>query len=199
MNSIEIENLTKTYGDEVIFDDFSLKVKENQTVEIRGKSGVGKSTLFRCINGLEDYEGSIKYNGELSIKFQNARMLPWLNLRQNILLPFRLQRKDVESKHHSRVSELSERFELREHLNQNPETLSGGQRQRAAVVRVLMQNPDIMLFDEPFASLDDSTLQVVKKEILKHSEKENSTVIYSTQSANKFSFPDVKFNLDHLS
>lgn len=196
MNSIEIEDLTKSYGDEKIFEEFNLEVKESQTVEIRGKSGVGKSTLFRCITGLEDYEGRITYNGELSIKFQNARMLPWLNLRQNILLPFKLQRKDIESKHHSKVSELSERFGLREHLNQNPKTLSGGQRQRAAVVRVLMHNPDIMLFDEPFASLDDSTLQVVKKEILKHCEKEDSTIIYSTQSANKFSFPDVKLNLD---
>lgn len=196
MGSIKIEDLTKSYGDEHIFQGFDLSIEAGQVLEIRGKSGIGKSTLLRCISGLEEFGGGIEVNGSSAIKFQNARMLPWLDLRKNILLPLKLRGVSIGPEHREKASDLSERLGLEKHLEKNPHSLSGGQRQRAAVIRVLVFDPDILLLDEPFASLDDSTLEAVKKEIINHSEKEDCTVAYSTQSANKFSFPDSRLNLD---
>ena len=187
MNSVKIENLTKSYGENKIFENFNLDIKSSQIVEVRGKSGVGKSTLFRCISGLEEFDGNIEVNGEVAMKFQNARMIPWLNVEENILLPFKLQQKTVKSKHYEKISELSEKLELEKHLIKDSLKLSGGQRQRASIIRTLMQNPDVLILDEPFASLDESTLQKVKKQIINFSKQENAIVLYSTQSQTNFS------------
>lgn len=196
MNSVKIENLTKSYGENKIFENFNLDIKSSQIVEVRGKSGVGKSTLFRCISGLEEFDGNIEVNGEVAMKFQNARMIPWLNVEENILLPFKLQQKTVKSKHYEKISELSEKLELEKHLIKDSLKLSGGQRQRASIIRTLMQNPDVLILDEPFASLDESTLQKVKKQIINFSKQENAIVLYSTQSQTNFSFPDQNININ---
>lgn len=196
MNSVKIENLTKSYGENKIFENFNLDIKSNRIVEVRGKSGLGKSTLFRCISGLEEFDGNIEVNGEVAMKFQNARMIPWLNVEENILLPFKLQQKTVKSKHYEKISELSEKLGLKKHLIKDSLKLSGGQRQRASIIRTLMQNPDVLILDEPFASLDESTLQKVKKQIINFSKQENAIVLYSTQSQTNFSFPDQKININ---
>lgn len=179
---LEIRHLKKTYGDEPVLGDISLTVHKGEVVVIVGPSGCGKSTLLRCINGLEPIQrGELLLNGQvisdgktqwsqvrqkIGMVFQSYDLFPHMSVMENVLLgPTRVQgRRKQEAA--SDALKLLERVGLQDKANAYPRQLSGGQKQRAAIVRALMMEPEIMLFDEITAALDPEMVREVLDVVL---------------------------------
>jgi len=111
---IKIENLSKSYGDNIVFENLDLNLEKGEILEIRGNSGKGKTTLKRCIAGLENYDnGEIKVEGKVSFVFQNERVLPWLDVMNNILTPLKLSGEKIEDDKLDEIKDIAKRFELK--------------------------------------------------------------------------------------
>ena len=161
---LEVNNLSKSYNDNLVLDNISFSIKKGDIVSVVGPSGSGKSTLLRCIDLLEKSEGEILfegkklYKGEIGKKigmvFQQFNLFPHLSVLDNIILaPNKLKlmaKKDATKK----AYELLDTIELKDKANSYPNELSGGQKQRVAIIRTLIIDPDIILFDEPTSALD---------------------------------------------
>ena len=183
---LEITNLVKRYGhNEPVLKGLDLEVDGSSVVSIVGASGAGKSTLLRCINRLvEPTSGSIKLNGHqlvnlrgselrhsrrrIGMVIQGFNLIDRLTVMENVLsgrlgyvslfqaLTRRFPQSDIDRAFH-----LMERVGIAHYANNRADQLSGGERQRVAVVRALMQEPEILLADEPTASLDPKTSQQI--------------------------------------
>lgn len=169
MSFLEIKGLSKHFGDQQIFQDLNLSLAKGEVLAILGGSGNGKSTLLRCINGLEIADaGSIGLEGKrfgpdipwrtvrqrVGMVFQNYELFHHLSVWDNILLaPLKVQgRKRAEVA--AQAEALLKRVGLLDKKNALPRQLSGGQKQRIAIVRALAMNPEVLLLDEITASLD---------------------------------------------
>lgn len=167
---IDVRNLTKQFGDNIILNDVSEHINKGEKIVIIGPSGAGKSTFLRCLNMLETPDsGNIFFNGidvtdkntdidavrqKMSMVFQHFNLFPHLSVLQNITLApvtLKLQTKEEAEK---RARELLARVDLLDKADAYPSSLSGGQKQRIAIVRSLAMNPDVILFDEPTSALD---------------------------------------------
>lgn len=157
---LSIKELGNRYGNHQIFEKVSLKIEKGQFVALVGQSGGGKSTFLRLIAGLEKASsGQILIKGEkligknkaARIMFQDDRLLPWLNVIENLCIVS----YSKEGKKHA--LKLLERIQLSEYAEYYPTQLSGGQRQRVALARALMASPEILLLDEPLGALDALT------------------------------------------
>lgn len=164
---LTIQGLTKRYEKEgkAIFDGLSLTVEKSEIVSILGGSGVGKTTLGKCISNLETYEGVILMGGlspkeatsrkKISIAFQDSALLPFKTVRENILLPIELGVKTIsKAVAHKEVDRLLDVLMLNGTADLFPHTLSGGMRQRVSFARALITNPDLLILDETFSALD---------------------------------------------
>ncbi|WP_101698200.1 amino acid ABC transporter ATP-binding protein [Clostridium minihomine] len=174
---LEIRNLKKDYGSADVLKDVSLTVQKGEVVVVIGPSGCGKSTLLRCINGLEPIQsGEILLGGQIltdgtakwsqirqkiGMVFQSYELFPHMTVMDNVLLgPLKVQgRQKEEAK--QMAEKLLERVGLLDKINSYPRQLSGGQKQRVAIVRALMMQPEIMLFDEVTAALDPEMVREV--------------------------------------
>ena len=177
---LNIENLTKKFGETLILDNISLEIKKGEVCAILGPSGCGKSTFLRCINGLENINGGkIYFKGEditlvewrkirekIGMVFQNYELFPHLSVLENIILaPMKVENRKREEAITEALS-LLRRVGLEQKKDAYPKSLSGGQKQRVAIVRALCMNPDVMLFDEVTASLDPEMVKEVLEVIL---------------------------------
>lgn len=190
---LEMEHLTKRYGDNLILDDLSLTVHKGEVIVVVGPSGCGKSTLLRCINALEPIQGgSVRLRGEkidpgskdlpllrqkIGMVFQSYELFPHLTVMNNILLaPSKVQKrkKDEAVKE---ASQLLARVGLTDKANSYPRQLSGGQKQRVAIVRALCMHPDILLFDEITAALDPEMVREVLDVMLNLAKQGRTMVI----------------------
>lgn len=174
---LEIRHLKKDYGSADVLRDVSLTVSRGEVVVVIGPSGCGKSTLLRCINGLEPIQsGEILLGGQvltdgtakwsqvrqkIGMVFQSYELFPHMMVMENVLLgPLKVQgRKREEAE--KMAETLLERVGLLEKKSSFPRQLSGGQKQRVAIVRALMMQPEIMLFDEVTAALDPEMVREV--------------------------------------
>ena len=161
---LEVNNLSKSYNDNLVLDNISFSIKKGDIVSVVGPSGSGKSTLLRCIDLLEKSEGEILFEGKklskgeigkkIGMVFQQFNLFPHLSVLDNIILaPTKLKlmaKKDATKK----AYELLDTIELKDKANSYPNELSGGQKQRVAIIRTLIIDPDIILFDEPTSALD---------------------------------------------
>ena len=155
MSLLEIKNLKKSFGDNVVLKDISLNVEKGEVLAIIGPSGSGKSTLLRCITDLEEEDsGEIKFDGTFGLVFQNFNLFPHHSVMKNITnAPIRVQKRDkAEVFNHAR--ELLAQMGLTDKEDAYPCELSGGQQQRVSIARALAMNPDILFFDEPTSALD---------------------------------------------
>ena len=167
---IEIQHLSKSFGNLEVLKDVSLTIKKGEVVTIIGSSGSGKSTLLRCINLLEQptggailFEGKDIVNSKIKIEdirknacmvFQHFNLFPNMTIRRNITLaPTKLGLMSKEEAD-KKADELLARVGLSDKADAYPNQLSGGQKQRVAIARALAMNPEIMLFDEPTSALD---------------------------------------------
>ena len=155
MSLLEIKNLKKSFGDNVVLKDISLSVEKGEVLAIIGPSGSGKSTLLRCITGLEQEDsGDIKFDGTFGLVFQNFNLFPHHSVMKNITnAPIRVQKRDKkEVFEHAR--DLLKKMGLEDKEAAYPCELSGGQQQRVSIARALAMNPDMLFFDEPTSALD---------------------------------------------
>ena len=167
---LEISNLRKSFGDEVVLQNISFSVPVHTATVFIGASGSGKSTLLRCINLLDSVDGGvIKIDGEditdpsiksdqvrrkLGMVFQAFNLFPHMTVRQNIILaPIQVQGLSKDEAN-SRADELLIRFGLMEKADQYPDRLSGGQQQRVAIIRSIALRPRLLLLDEITSALD---------------------------------------------
>jgi polar amino acid transport system ATP-binding protein len=179
---LEIENLRKDFDGVPALRDISLKLRRQEVLVALGPSGCGKSTLLRCMNGLEHIQGGkITLNGKLisgegtdwrqvrqnvGMVFQSYELFPHMTVLENILLgPLKVQKRN-RAEARDEAAALLERVGLSEKSGAFPRQLSGGQKQRAAIVRALVMNPEVMLFDEVTAALDPEMVREVLDVIL---------------------------------
>ncbi len=195
MALINIENLSKKYGEKdaeiTALNNVSLSVEKGEFLAVMGASGSGKSTLLNLLGGLDTpTEGRVLYNGEnifemederlsrfrlekIGFIFQSYNLIPELSVRENILLPSVLaKRKEDDVK----MYDIARALGLSERLDHLPQQLSGGQQQRAAIARALMNQPEVLLCDEPTGNLDKSSGENVM-ELLESLNKEYGITI----------------------
>ena len=201
---IKVRNLHKYYGDHHLFKGISLDVKKGEVVVLIGPSGSGKSSLLRCINGLENFQGGeIDVDGialhsisrpqpssadmeairqvrlKVGMVFQQFNLFPHMTVIENIIeAPIRALGIAREKAVEDAISFLT-RINMANKADARPENLSGGQQQRVAIARALAMKPDAMLFDEPTASLDPEMVGEVLS-VIKDLVNEGMTTIIST-------------------
>ncbi|GHV83195.1 glutamine ABC transporter ATP-binding protein [Spirochaetia bacterium] len=177
---LEIENLNKSFDGTSVLKNVSLRIKRREVVVVLGPSGCGKSTLLRCLNGLEIIQsGRIILNGDvlagdeylktdwrlvrqkIGMVFQSYELFPHLNVLENILLgPLRVQKRERKEAEAAAFA-LLKRIGLSGKTYAFPRQLSGGQKQRVAIIRALIMEPELMLFDEVTAALDPEMVREV--------------------------------------
>ena len=187
---IHVEHLNKSFITDKkpleVLRDINLDIKEGEFITIVGHSGCGKSTLLRIMCGLTEYEdGIVERNGhkvegpgpQCGMVFQNHRLLPWLKIKDNVGFGLEgLSKKEKAKKVQSHI----ELVGLKGFENSYPAQLSGGMAQRAAIARGLVNNPKILLLDEPFGALDALTRIQMQKEIIHIKNQQNTTMVMVT-------------------
>ncbi len=177
---VEVKNLKKQYGDNVILKNINLYIDKGEVVSLIGPSGSGKSTILRCIadlesitsgeiliegNNLTDKNVDKKIKKEMLLKtgmvFQTFNLFPHMSVRNNIVRTLKLVKNMNTEKAESIVKEMLSLVGLSDKINNYPNELSGGQKQRVAIARALALKPDIMLFDEPTSALDPELVKEV--------------------------------------
>jgi ABC-type methionine transport system ATPase subunit len=170
---IEIENLTKQFGDRTVLEDISLSVAAGEILAVVGPSGAGKSTLSRCVSFLErPTSGSVRVDGKdftrlegadliaarrnIGVIFQTAPLLRRRTVAQNVALPLEYLHA-TDGSVTKRVTELLDRVGLSDRSGYYPAQLSGGQRQRVGIARALALAPSVLLSDEATSGLDPAT------------------------------------------
>lgn len=188
---LEVSNLGMTFngaeGELQAMRDVSFTLGQQEFLSVLGPSGSGKSTLLRLIGGLiKPTAGMIQFGcvgsePSISLVFQQANLMPWRTVLQNILLPLEL--KSVE--HNTalaRANEMIHLVRLEEFAQAWPSELSGGMAQRVAIARAFIAEPDLLLLDEPFGSLDALTRESMGGELLKIWQSRQTAVIMVTHS-----------------
>jgi NitT/TauT family transport system ATP-binding protein len=187
---LNVENLSKTYGEVEAVRDVSLAVDEGEFVSIVGPSGCGKSTLMEIVGGLiEPTSGTITIGGTpvagtdpaIGIVFQQESAFPWRTVGENVA--FGLEMTGVgKAERTKRAQEMIELVGLAGFERRYPTELSGGMRQRVAIARTLVMAPKIILMDEPFGALDEQTRLILGEELSRIREATNATVLFITHS-----------------
>jgi sulfonate transport system ATP-binding protein len=150
--AVTVTNLRRAYGDRLVIDNLDLRIERGEFVALLGESGCGKTTLLRALAGLDPIDGGrIMAPRRPAVVFQEHRLLPWDSLWRNVSLG--LQAADSRERAAAALAEVG----LGDRLDDWPRNLSGGQAQRVALARALVQQPELLLLDEPFAALDALT------------------------------------------
>jgi sulfonate transport system ATP-binding protein len=185
--AITIRGVSKTFGrgrDEMTaLRDVDLDVAEREFLCVVGASGCGKSTLLNLIAGLDrPSQGTIDVGGrKVAFMFQEATLFPWLTAGQNVDLALKM-RGMPKAERPARIAELFELVHLGGRQNRRPHELSGGMRQRTALARVLAQEAEIVLMDEPFAALDAMTRDSMHDEIERIQRELSLTIVFVTHN-----------------
>ncbi len=196
---IKLENISKSYDNHQIFDNFNLSIKEGEMLAIMGRSGAGKSTLLNIIGFVDlEYDGKLVIDGHDECKsrkiinklrrnsigylFQNFGLLENKTIFDNLKIPFTFSNiKDEELRNMMNLS--LNQVGLKKELNTMVYNLSGGEMQRVAIAKLLMKKPKIILADEPTGSLDEETENHIM-EILSDLNSRGVTIVIVTHSKN---------------
>lgn len=158
---IEIKNIYKKFGENEIFKDFSYTIKQGESLAIIGPSGRGKSTLIRCLAGLEKIDsGEIILNSKkLGFVFQNFNLFPHMSVLKNIVHPL-IKTEGIKKEKAKEIAlSLLKKFNLLDKKDSYPSSLSGGQKQKVAIIRALAKKPEVLIFDEPTSALDPKSVE----------------------------------------
>ena len=178
-------------------DRLSFTIEEGEIVAVLGKTGCGKSTMFNLLSGLiEPTRGSVRvaghdpfgefdfFRGKIGIVFQNDRLMPWRSALKNVVLGVEiLDTKRSEAERLAR--RWLDRLGLSGHENDWPHALSGGMRQRVSIARAFAVEPDILLCDEPFSSLDEMTARDLRTEFVRLVKQSGKTAVFITHHINE--------------
>jgi len=189
---LEVRHLSKSYGkdgrDVEVLRDVSFSVADGEFVSIVGASGCGKTTLLRLLDGLiAPTAGTIFLDGKVmegpgfgrALVFQNDRLLPWRNVISNVVLGPEIQRRNGQAER-ERAARFVGLVGLGGFEKHYPYELSGGMRQRVNLARALNAEPEVLLLDEPFASLDAQTREIMQAELLRITNETRKTAIFVT-------------------
>jgi ABC-type sugar transport system ATPase subunit len=189
--SVELQNISKTFGRVAAVRDVSLSVADRELVVFVGPSGCGKSTLLRMIAGLEEISGGeVRIGGKpmnkvaaadrgIAMVFQSYALYPHMSVAENMgfaLSMLGVGKAEIEDK----VRAAAKTLQLTELLDRKPRQLSGGQRQRVAIGRAITRSPDVFLFDEPLSNLDADLRAQMRVEIARLHDELKTTMIYVT-------------------
>jgi len=200
---IQFSNVTKVFrrpdgrGDFIAVDNLSFEIAQGEIVAVLGKTGCGKSTMFNIVAGLtaatsgqarvighDPFREFDFFRGKIGIVFQGDRLMPWRSALDNVLLG--LQILDSEPKRaEERARAWLTRLGLAGHENDYPHALSGGMRQRVSIARAFAVDPEILLCDEPFSSLDEMTARDLRAEFVRLVRQNNKTAVFITHQINE--------------
>ncbi|KAA0970878.1 ABC transporter ATP-binding protein [Aureimonas fodinaquatilis] len=187
LTQIHESNGRKTHA----IDDISFTIPAGKFVSVVGPSGCGKSSLLMMLVGLaEQTSGTLSVAGapikgpdpdRIGVVFQEANLYPWLSARKNVEFPLMLKGISTDKRADMALKAL-ELVGLREFADRYPHELSGGMKQRVSIARGIVQDPDVLMMDEPFAALDEQTRMVMGDELLNIWERTGKTVMFVTHS-----------------
>ena len=164
-NIIELKGISKTFEDNLVLDNINLSIKENEFLTLLGPSGCGKTTTLRIIAGFEESDrGELLFNGtdisalppykrQVNTVFQKYALFPHMNIYDNIAFGLKIK-KLSKSEIDKKVKDILKLISLEGFEKRNIESLSGGQQQRVAIARALVNEPKVLLLDEPLGALD---------------------------------------------
>jgi NitT/TauT family transport system ATP-binding protein len=192
---IRASGLSKTYptadsGEVTALRSVEFEIFDGEFVSVVGQSGCGKSTLLKLLAGLlPATSGTVELDGrrlsgpspEAAVVFQSPVLLPWRTVLDNVLLPIEFRRL-TRSRYRQNALDLLDMVGLREFAQRYPFELSGGMQQRAALVRALVQDPRLLLMDEPFGALDAMTRELMNIELMRIWSRSRKTVLFITHS-----------------
>ena len=188
---IRLENVTKTFNDEKVLDSINLSIKRNEFFTLLGPSGCGKTTMLRIIGGFETADdGNVFFDGvnindlppnkrNLNTVFQKYALFPHMNVYENVAFGLKIKKtpKDVIDK---KVKEMLSLINLKGYEKRSVTSLSGGQQQRVAIARALINEPEVLLLDEPLGALDLKLRKSMQTELKKIQQRLGITFIYVT-------------------
>jgi phospholipid/cholesterol/gamma-HCH transport system ATP-binding protein len=193
--AISIDKLTKSFGDRVVLNQFSLNVVQGENVVVLGRSGSGKSVLIKCIIGLHqpdegkisvlgidtstlDHAGMDKLRARVGFLFQSNALYDSITVRENLLFPMRRHLKDIApEKAEGKILETLEHVGLAHTASMMPSELSGGMQKRIALARTLVLDPEVILYDEPTTGLDPITAREISTLINDTQKRYNTTSV----------------------
>lgn len=188
---IDLKHITKLYGDNTVLDDINLYIRRNEFLTLLGPSGCGKTTLLRIIGGFEECsEGEVLFEGKdivglppykrkINTVFQKYALFPHMNVEENIAFGLNIKKMDkklIEQK----VKEMLELVNLKGYEKRSVDSLSGGQQQRIAIARALVNEPEVLLLDEPLGALDLKLRKGMQAELKRIQQKVGITFIFVT-------------------
>ena len=190
-NIIELKNITKAYGDNVVLDNLSLNIKKNEFLTLLGPSGCGKTTTLKIIAGFEnadsgelmfkneDISALPPYKRQVNTVFQKYALFPHMNIFDNIAFGLKLK-KLPKNEIKAKVEEMLKLVALSGFENRSVDSLSGGQQQRVAIARALVNKPEILLLDEPLGALDLKLRKEMQIELKKIQKEVGITFVFVT-------------------
>ena len=210
MEILKVNNLVRNYkkgdGEDVnVLKGLNFDIVEKEYVGVMGRSGCGKTTLLKVLGMIDEAtEGDISFKGkdirklsendladirrqQIGFVFQDFYLMDSLSVRENIALPLILD-KTEQKETKARVEEYARQFGIEYILDKNPHQLSGGEKQRAAICRALINNPDLILADEPTGNLDSKSGQIVAKALQSINEKLGKTITMVTHDPKMASY-----------
>ena len=188
---IELKNISKAFDGELILDDISLTIYDNEFITLLGPSGCGKTTTLRLIGGFENPDkGEIAFMGErindvpphkrnVNTVFQKYALFPHLNVYENVAFPLR-ERKVPKEEIHEEVNQMLSLVMLSSFAERRVTSLSGGQQQRVAIARALINHPKVLLLDEPLGALDLKLRKDMQQELKKIQKNTGITFVFVT-------------------
>ena len=203
---IEIKNLNKSYNNQIVLNNLSMKIDKGDFISIVGPSGAGKTTLLNILGTIDNFDKNDKTsllfektdlsklndnelssfrNKNIGFIFQFHQLLPELTAKENILLPSMIGKFDSDISLNN-LSKLSSILGINKILDKKPEFLSGGEKQRVAVARALINNPSLILADEPTGNLDSDNAKKIQELFRKINKELDVTIILVTHNE-KFS------------
>lgn len=192
---ITLEQVTKSIGDLAILHEVTFSVKKGEFLCMVGPSGCGKTTLLKCIAGLRDYEGEIfidnikseGINKKIGYVFQEFSLFPFRTVKGNMEFGLEIQKK-LKKERDKTVETLIDLVRLQGFEGAYPRELSGGMQKKVGIARALATNPEILLMDEPFVSLDAQTRNMLQKELLRIWQKTHKTIVFVTHNVDEAVF-----------
>jgi polar amino acid transport system ATP-binding protein len=195
MSLVELKDVVKRYGQNTVLNGVSLRIEKGEIIAIIGRSGSGKSTMLRCVNGLEPIQGgTVTFDGtvvndpatdlrklrqHVGIVFQSFNLFPHLSVEKNITLAPKVVKNVPPAEAHMLAEAVLRKVGLSEKIDAFPDQLSGGQQQRVAIARSLAMSPQLMLFDEITSALDPELVGEVLK-VLEEMARDGMTMMLVT-------------------